>query len=128
MKKKRVNELIQKFKREAKEQGISQGRREERARYEETIDPRRFRDGPVWLGSPPNSEYITVPMPRGLSGLVINPEQVEYRELSRSNHRVDFKLKKKGIAFANGMMVLWADWEPQGPYPVVDFADPPRRW
>ena len=46
----------------------------------------------------------------------------------RSDARVDFKLKQKGIAFANGVSVRWADWEPMGPYPVVDFAEPPRRW
>lgn len=46
----------------------------------------------------------------------------------RHHTRVDFKLKQKGVAFANGVSIRWADWEPCGPYPVVSFAEPPRRW
>jgi hypothetical protein len=128
MKKSKVDKLIRKFKDEAHRAGREQGKREERSRYEETIFA-PSRDGMIWLGNqPPTRDYYTIAMPEGYHtrGFGFDPNELRPYMLQAS--RVDFKLKQKGIAFANGVSVRWADWEPMGPYPVVDFAEPPRRW
>lgn len=129
MRKKKVDALIQKFKREAHSAGREQGKREERSRYEETIFA-PSRDGMIWLGhQPPTRDYYTIAMPQGYMSSAIQYDPTNTSPMFvRENTRVDFKLKQKGIAFANGVSVRWADWEPMGPYPVVDFAEPPRRW
>jgi hypothetical protein len=129
MKKAKVDKLIQKFKAEAHRAGREQGKREERARYEETIFA-PSRDGMIWLGNqPPTRDYYTIAMPGGyMTSVAQFDPNSSYRPYDLSATRVDFKLKQKGIAFANGVSVRWADWEPMGPYPVVDFAEPPRRW
>lgn len=126
MKKNKVDRLIKKFQAEARATGREQGKREERARYEERMLAPR--DGLVWIGNqPPARDFYTIMMPPGYRAFGFDPTSgPSPYELSAA--RLDFKLKQKGIAFANGMSVRWADWEPMGPYPVIDFADPPRRW
>jgi hypothetical protein len=127
VKKAKVDRLIRKFQSEARAAGREQGKREERARYEETIFA-PSRDGMIWLGNqPPTRDYYTIAMPRGYRAIQYDPTNA-HQLYEQTNTRVDFKLKQKGIAFANGVSVRWADWEPMGPYPVIDFADPPRRW
>lgn len=126
MKKSKVDKLIRKFAAEARAAGREQGKREERARYEETIYAPN-RDGFIWLGhQPPAKDYYTIAMPRGYLARGFDPTNASYM-YAESDTRVDFRLKQKGIAFANGVSVRWADWEPMGPYPVINFADPPRR-
>ncbi len=127
MKKAKVDKLIRKFEANARAAGREQGKREERSRYEETIFA-PSRDGMIWLGNqPPTRDCYTIAMPSGYrAGFGFDP--TEARMYMTSDSRVDFKLKQKGIAFANGVSVRWADWEPMGPYPVIGFADPPRRW
>lgn len=127
MKKSKVSRLIEKFKREAHAAGRAQGKREEQARYEEMLIPPR--DGFIWLGhKPPTRDYYSVAMSAGFypAPLQFDPDSM-YRP-NMGNQRVDFKLKQKGVAFSNGVSVRWADWEPMGPYPVISFSDPPRRW
>lgn len=127
MKKSKVDKLIKKFQAEARAAGREQGKREERARYEETIFAPSH-NGMIWIGNqPPTRDYYTIAMPQGYSAVQFDPAQMGHMFISEST-RVDFKLKHKGIAFANGVSVRWADWEPMGPYPVVNFAEPPRRW
>jgi len=127
MKKAKVDRLIKEHAAKARAAGREQGKREERSHYEETIFA-PSRDGMIWLGNhPPTRDYYTIAMPQGYSaGVQFDPDAAYV--FHRSDMRVDFKLRQKGIAFANGVSVRWADWEPMGPYPVVDFADPPRRW
>lgn len=126
MKKSKVDKLIRKFKAEAHAAGREQGKREERARYEETIFA-PSRDGMIWLGNqPPTRNYYTIAMPQGYAARGF-PGEMDHLHVT-SDTRVDFKLKQKGVAFSNGVSVRWADWEPMGPYPVVDFCDLPRRW
>ena len=125
MKKAKVDRLIKEREAKARSAGREQGRREERARYEETMLAPR--DGLVWLGTRPPCDHYTIAMPRGYHVPGLDP-MASYAYMESAT-RVEFKLKQKGIAFSNGMSVRWADWEPMGPYPVVDFADPPRsRW
>lgn len=127
MKKSKVDRLIKKFQSEARAAGREQGRREERSRYEETIFA-PSRDGMIWLGNqPPTRDYYTIAMPARYAPRMFDPSEMSHMHIT-SDTRVDFKFKQKGIAFANGVSVRWADWEPMGPYPVVGFADPPRRW
>jgi hypothetical protein len=127
VKKSKVDKLIRKFKLEGYSAGREQGKREECSRYEETIFA-PSRDGMIWLGKqPPTRDLYSIAMPSGYhAGVQFDPEGL--RPYMLSDARVDFKLKQKGIAFANGVSVRWADWEPIGPYPVVSFVDPPRRW
>lgn len=125
MKKSKVDKLIRKFAAEARAAGREQGKREERARYEETIYAPNH-DGMIWLGhQPPTRNIYSIAMPRGYHARHFDPS-VSYETMSLHDTRVDFRLKQKGIAFANGVSVRWADWEPIGPYPVINFADPPR--
>lgn len=122
MKKAKVDQLIQKFKRESHAAGREQGKREERYRLENILRPDA--DGFVWIGSPPRSDFLRLPMhPR--QRYAFYPESPP---AFTQNVCVDFKLKQKGITFSNGVVVRWADWEPMGPYPVHDIATPPRGW
>lgn len=126
MKKSKVDKLIQKFKREATDAGREQGKREERARWEEVHVPDR--EGIVWLGPAPKAEFHRIAMPKGFSYMGFDPNNWDsMRMFERSDTLMDFKLKVKGVALANGVMIRWADWEPMGPYPVVDMPMPPRR-
>lgn len=126
MKKAKVSALIEKFKREAHTAGREMGKREERQRYQDATLATR-ENSPIWIGPPPKAEMHSIMMPRGLMAYGFDPAHFDAMYVS-SNTRVDFKLKQKGIVFSNGVSVRWADWEPMGPYPVVDFSDPPRRW
>lgn len=127
MKKAKVDKLIRKFQAEARAAGREQGKREERSRYEETIYA-PSRDGMIWLGNqPPTRDYYRIAMPAGYRAFGLDVAEMNHSFI-RESSMVDFKLKQKGISFSNGVSVRWADWEPMGPYPVVDFADPPRRW
>jgi hypothetical protein len=127
VKKSKVDKLIRKFRAEGERAGREQGKREERSRYEETIYA-PSRDGMIWLGNqPPTRDYYRIAMPAGYRAFSLDVAEMNHSFI-RESSMVDFKLKQKGISFSNGVSVRWADWEPMGPYPVVDFADPPRRW
>jgi hypothetical protein len=122
VKKSKVDRLIREHSAKARAAGREQGKREERDRLESVLRPDA--DGYVWLGSPPRSDLLRIPMPQGMrfAHYLESPPPFEHDVC------VDFKLKQKGITFSNGVVVRWADWEPIGPYPVHDLATPPRSW
>lgn len=125
MKKSKVDRLIKKHADEARAAGERAGAAKERARYESVMLPQR--DGITWLGEPPRSMHITIAMPQGFRAMQFDPNSYD-RMFERSSTRIDFRLRQKGITLANGVVIRWADWEPMGPYPVSDIAEPPRSW
>ena len=125
MKKSKVDGLIQKFKAEARAQGEKVGAERERSRWEQVHVPDR--DGVIWLGEPPRAQTHRIVMRQGFRHMGFDPDNWHSMHMfERSDALMDFRLKVKGIALANGVMIRWADWEPMGPYPVVDMPMPPR--
>jgi hypothetical protein len=126
VKKSKVTALLERERAKARKEGEAAGRSEERYRRESIIRPQA--DSITWLGRPPESDRLFVPMPGGFMGRIRSyaedMDPMFYRPTV-----ISFRLRQKGITLSNGVVIRWADWEPEGPYPVGDISVPPGgRW
>ncbi len=108
---------------EGRNEGFKLGVNEQRNKYESIRYPKRGEY--TWLEGPPKHDRVTVEIPSGYyDAFIMKPDDMNYRFMDHKQ-RMEFKLKIKGVALANGVMIRWADWEPYGPYVVTDFSMPP---
>lgn len=121
MKKYKVNKLIQQFSAQSRVEGIAQGIKTERSKWE-CLLPIRGDSNVTWLDNRPPDKLRTVAVlePTSERYFPIDPDAMFMS--SRGYQRIDFEPIPMALSLATGQQIRWFHWKPIGPYPVTELA------